>query len=442
MLRAARRGVWSYHFGADEDARGRSPFFQQVADAAPSRDVLLEVLDDDAPPPGDAPQGLLLCRSVFSSHGNLFLAHYRQVAIWETTHFVVWKLHDLHEFGWDHVRAQALPRASRAARPGGVAPPPTAGEMVRFLAPRVGTAVIHRVRGEAAVANRWKMGLRRGATPFGTTRETTTLAGFRWIDTPPGHFWADPFLFERGGTCSLFFEDYDYATGYATIRRAEVQPDCTVSPVAPCLDVGHHLSFPLVFEHQGEVFMLPESLADGTVTLYRARRYPDQWVLEKVLFRGFAADTVFWREGGLFYFFTTLHDRDDRGNKTLLFLADSLTGDWRLHPDNPVSADVRHARNGGAIFRRQGRLFRPTQNCGPSYGYGLNLEEIVTLTPDRYEERPWCAVGPQALPFPAIGVHTYNLAGDLEVIDGCSRIAVPDHARAPSSTAPRSARED
>jgi hypothetical protein len=165
------------------------------------------------------------------------------------------------------------------------------------------------------------------------------------------------------------------------------------------------------------MFMIPESVANGTVTLYRARRFPDEWVEEKVLFRGHAADTVLFREGGRFYFFTTLYERVPAGMKTMLFLADSLTGEWRLHPASPVSSDVRVSRQAGAMFRHEGRLFRPTQNCGPYYGYGLNIQEVITLSEDRYEERSWRSFDPSRLFIPATGVHTYNRCGQLEVID-------------------------
>jgi hypothetical protein len=294
--------------------------------------------------------------------------------------------------------------------------------MVRFLAPRVATAVVSRVRGqrqEHGVPIRWKIALRRGATPFGSTPESTSLAGFRWIEPPAHHYWADPFLFEHGGSTFVLFEDYDYEKGYGTLRGAEVLRDCTLGATFGCLDLGHHLSFPHVFTHDGETFMMPESLSDSTVTLYRLRRFPDDWVQEKVLFRGKATDTTLWRDGRRFYFFTTLHDRDDRGMKTFLFVADSLTGEWRLHPGNPVSSDIRHARGAGAVFRRQGRLFRPSQDCALGYGHGLNLEEIIILSEDRYAETTWCAVGPRAVPFPAIGIHTYNTCSDLEATDGC-----------------------
>ncbi len=412
VLRAARHGVWSYHFGADETPRDGTPFLQQVVDRMPTRDVLLEVVQDE---PG---AGLVLCHSSFGSQGNLLLGHFRRVAVWETTHFIVWKLHDLHQFGWEHLVQQAIPRTT-TSRPG-IASPPSTTEMVRFLAPRLAEAVVNRVRGERlhhGVHMRWRIGLRRGHTRFGSTRSATGLDGFRWIEAPADHYYADPFLLEREGTTFVAFEDYDYARRYASIRAAEVHADCSIGPSFPCLDLGYHLSFPNIFEHDGELFMIPESLSDGTVTLYRARSFPGEWVREKVLFRGNATDTTLWREGTRFFFFTTLHERDDRGMKTLLFSADSLTGDWRLHPANPVSSDARHARGAGALFRHEGRLFRPSQDCGANYGHGLNLEEVVKLTGDAYEERTWCSVQADALPFEAIGLHTFNGCGDYEAID-------------------------
>jgi hypothetical protein len=432
VLGAARHGVWSYHFGGEEEARGGTPFFQQLAERAPTRDVLLEVLEEA---PGG---GLVLCRSSFGSAGNVLLAQYRHVAFWETTHFVVWKLHDLHERGWEHLRAQAVGAPRPPDRDPEVARPPTTRDMVRFLAPRVGAAIANRVRGERrehGVAVRWRIGLRRVATPFGSTRESTGLGGFRWVDAPAGQFWADPFLVARGGAVFVFFEQYAYERGYGAIGCAEVGSDGSVGPARVCLDLGYHLSFPFVFEHEGETFMIPESLFDGTVTLYRALRFPDAWVPEKVLFRGNATDTTAWREGGRFHFFTTLHDRDDRGMKTMIFVADTLTGAWRVHPANPASSDVRHARNAGAVFRRGGRLFRPTQDCGPRYGHGLNLEEIVTLSDERYEERPWCKVDARALPFAAVGVHSYNVCGDLEAIDAC--ISLGPRLQLPRGSLPR-----
>jgi len=410
VLHAARCGVWSFHHCVDGSRPGRRPVFREVMTGVTMVDVQLEVL-------ADGPErGLVLCQSTFAPQGSLFDALQRQVSTWETTHFVLWKLHDLHALGWAQVQQQAVPQGpvvDVAAR----APGAVAAGVARLLLPRVTSSVRRLLKPPPPRVHLWHVGLRAPKEPLYSGSGARDASDFHWLKAPMGHYWADPFLFERDGKMYLFFEDYEYDREFAGISYAEVFEDGTLGPASSCLDPGFHLSFPYVFEHEGEIFMMPESLSNGTITLYRAKRFPDEWVQEKVLFQGNATDTTLWREDGKFYFFATLFDRDDRGMKTILFVADSLTGAWRMHPTNPVSSDVRHARGAGAIFRRDGHLYRPVQNCGPHYGYGFTLEEILTIDPDRYEERPHCWVEPSGLAIPALGVHTYNWAGKFEVID-------------------------
>jgi hypothetical protein len=409
LLRAARRGVWSFHHGIDGSRRGRRPLFRENLESDAMVEVELEVLADA---PG---QGLVLCRSTFRQHGSIFDALQRDVSTWETTHFVLWKLHDLHAFGWEHVQQQAVPPRPRIDAPR--APLALAADMARMILPRITASVQRKLVRPPPHVHCWHVGLRPMKEPLYSGPGARDARDFTWLKAPIGHYWADPFLFERDGKLYLFIEDHTYDRDFAGISYAEVFADGTVGPATSCLDPGFHLSFPHVFEHEGEIFMLPESLANGTITLYRAKRFPDEWVQEKVLFQGNATDTTLLREGGKFYFFTTLFDRDDRGMKTILFVADSLTGAWRMHPSNPISSDVRTGRGAGMIFRRDGRLFRPVQNCGPCYGYGFKLQEILTIDPERYEERTHCWVEPSDLAIPARGVHTYNFAGNFEVID-------------------------
>lgn len=410
VLHAARCGVWSFHHLIDGNRRGRRPIFRGSPGNGAMVEVELEVLADE---PGD---GLVLCRSTFGRHGSIFDALQRQVSTWETTHFVLWKLHDLHAFGWEQVQRQAVPRSPRidvAER----APLAVATDVARLVLPSFTSKVRRMLAPPPPSVHRWHVGLRPMKEPLCSAPGARDATDFTWLVAPLGHYWADPFLFERDGKLYLFVEDFVYDRQFAGISYAEVFADGTVGPATSCLDPGFHLSFPYVFEHEGEIFMLPESLSNGTITLYRATRFPDEWVQDKVLFQGNATDTALHREGGKFYFFTTLFDRDDRGMKTILFVADSLRGAWRMHPSNPISSDVRSGRGAGAIFRRDGRLLRPVQNCGPHYGYGFTLDEILTIDPERYEERPFCWVDPSNLSIPAQGVHTYNFAGDFEVID-------------------------
>jgi hypothetical protein len=72
-----------------------------------------------------------------------------------------------------------------------------------------------------------------------------------------------------------------------------------------------------------------------------------------------------------------------------LFHADRLTGPWAEHPRSPVLAgDLRRARPAGRVIQYGGRLYRFAQDGVPHYGTAVRAFEVVTLTPDGYEERP------------------------------------------------------
>jgi len=140
--------------------------------------------------------------------------------------------------------------------------------------------------------------------------------------------------------------------------------------------------------------MIPESGANSTVELYRAIRFPEKWKLEKVLFEGRAVGTTTWHQNDLWWLFTTLAETPGHCVMQLLIYSHSLTGDWKYHPANPISTDVRHARGAGAIFCHAGGLVRPTQDCSRNYGYSFTFKEILSLSPITYEERRGPTVNP------------------------------------------------
>jgi hypothetical protein len=101
----------------------------------------------------------------------------------------------------------------------------------------------------------------------------------------------------------------------------------------------------------------------------------------------------------------------------LLFYSASLTGDWHFHPGNPISTDIRTNRGAGRVFQSHNRLIRPSQSCAPSYGYSVSFNEITELSRYRYSERTVKTVTPEHWAGLS-GIHTYNWAGNVELIDG------------------------
>src|SRR4030095_414385 len=102
-----------------------------------------------------------------------------------------------------------------------------------------------------------------------------------------------------------------------------------------------------------------------------------------------AVDTTLFYDQGKWWLFTALAENTEAFPQVELFLfyADELFSDeWHPHPLNPIVSDLKNARPAGRIFKKDGQLFRPAQNCSDRYGFGFNLNQIVTLSPDAYLE--------------------------------------------------------
>jgi hypothetical protein len=269
----------------------------------------------------------------------------------------------------------------------------------------------------------WSVGVRKGGPFFDEAAERGVPfnpAGFRWLTAPKGRFYADPFLMDHDGQMWLFVEEFDYGRNKGWISVGTLHADRESVSFHSCLEEAHHLSFPFVFKHEGEIFLVPESAAAGKVVLYRARKFPSEWVEEKVLLAGNFVDSVLWHDRR-WWLLTTAREPPQCAVHSLLFSADNLYGEWMLHPASPLFNDVRTARNGGPVFQRHGKWYRVSQDCSVEYGRSFRINEITELDATTYSEREAARLEPTFLPN-MVGTHTYGRAGQWEVIDGYFRV--------------------
>ena len=411
ILKTARYGVWSYHHGDNDYYRGGPAHFWEIYERSPLSGVILQVLTEEL----DA--GLVLCKSLFATEPTLYVSRNRYPAYSGSADFVIRKLNELHQFGWTYLQEKAVvPQPYRGKRR--IYRTPTNWEMVRWLGPALIKKIIrYPLRRE--IVQHWRIGLR-------TTRQnplwkTGNLEGFRWLSSARGHFWADPFLLVHGGRRWMFFENYSYAQRRAVISCAEISEAGTVNPPTNCLSAeGHHFSYPYVFQSGSDLYMVPESADSKSVDLYRCEDFPNKWVFVRSLLKGRFVDSTVWQSKGLWWLMTTSAELGARAGSLLLFFAQSLTGVWSLHRSSPISNDIRSNRGAGRVFLAEDdRLIRPSQSCSPIYGYSFSLNEITELCPERYSERVFRTVTPEFWK-DLCGVHTYNIAGDVEVIDGAT----------------------
>jgi hypothetical protein len=242
------------------------------------------------------------------------------------------------------------------------------------------------------------------------------LSGFKPIPLPDGsEAMADPFLWELGEQTWLLFEEMPPNGLPGKLACMELRQDGSCGPRELILDCAYHMSYPCVIPDKGDLFLLPESSAARRVELYRFSRFPGRVERVAVLVEDFAAvDTTPIFLDGLWYFFTTTRQPF---LETLLFWSDRLDGRWRLHPSSPISGSVKNSRSAGNLFWKDGRLFRPTQDCSVRYGYAIRVNEVVRLTPTVFEERMVHWVPPSWMPG-LVGTHTWNESSRWQVMDG------------------------
>jgi len=252
----------------------------------------------------------------------------------------------------------------------------------------------------------------------GTNREIFNWDKLNLIAPPQGAFWADPFLLKKEGKFYLFFEEYLYHTQRGRISYAALDKNGMVGEPKVALERPYHLSYPFIFEHLGEFYMIPETAQNRAIEVYRCKRFPDRWEFCKTLMPNVqAVDTTLFEHSMRWWMFVNIaHAGGSTWDELHLFFADDpLSTDWTPHPLNPVVSDVRSARPAGRIFRREGGIIRPSQDSSLRYGYALNFNRITKLSIYEYEEELLERVEPTNENF--LAVHTYNNSDGFVVTD-------------------------
>ena len=234
-------------------------------------------------------------------------------------------------------------------------------------------------------------------------------------------WYADPIVFSRQGKDYLFCEVYDRKTDKGKIGVTLLVSDSPQKPEV-CFEIDSHLSYPMVFEKDGTIFMIPETTTRKTVMLYKAVDFPMKWELVKELISGDEfSDTTVFREGNQ-TILLTFEQFEGNGSIVRLnvFNAEHITDGELQVIINSNDNFSNQIRGGGSLFYHDGKLIRPAQDCSKVYGYALNFFQVERLTPI-YEEKLIAKIEPGNLKTnlekEIIGIHTYGLTNSYEFID-------------------------
>lgn len=396
-------GVWSVAFGDAGDPRTQgTPVFWEIVEGRPSTSTRLCIRWK-----GSATQRVLYS-SVAATYRHS-VSRARNHIYWKLSAALTRTIQGLWE---DPAGFRERLRAAASAE-GTTKPPGPPGNLAMLGAM---TRLARRYAAgrwtHALYRDQWALAYQRGA------RERPAIDAFRTLLPPTDRYWADPFPIRMGKDYYIFHEELLFATRKGTIVLSVVDDAGQIAGPIPILEKDYHVSYPFVFQWDGDFFMIPQT-DSHRVELYRCVNFPARWELERVLLPGVtASDPTPAFLGGRWWLFanvpaygaTWVHD------ELHLFHADSPLGPWTPHRNNPVKSDVRSARPAGRIFERDGQYYRPAQDCSRRYGYAVSINRIVRLDPDVYEEVEVDRISPHRDSRLA-GVHTFNVADDMTVID-------------------------
>ncbi|MEB8329860.1 hypothetical protein OO009_10885 [Flavobacteriaceae bacterium KMM 6897] len=249
----------------------------------------------------------------------------------------------------------------------------------------------------------------------------TELSQLKPARPPKDEFWADPFLFHHENKCHVFFETYCYKTKKGKLSCGSIQKG-EITNIVDILDLDYHLSYPFIFEEEGEIYLMPETLDNKRLEIYKCLHFPTKWELFTTAFDGeMVADASFYndKEGQKWLFVNKKEIKNLPLNSELfIYKVDSVKLNTLVpHSQNPVIIDSRIGRNGGAIFNYGDEIFRPSQrNEGSVYGRALNINRIKELTINSYVEENSLIIEPD-FHKGLISMHHLHQIDDLFVFD-------------------------
>lgn len=237
---------------------------------------------------------------------------------------------------------------------------------------------------------------------------------------PKDRFWADPHVICREGRYYIFIEEFVFETRKGHISVIIMDKNGGYQEPVKVIEMPYHMSYPFIFESDGSLYMIPETFENRTIQLFRCTQFPYKWEWQMNLMEGIiAVDTTLARHNGKWWMFTNVAELPgvSAWDELFIFYSQELCSkEWIPHPQNPVISDVRRSRPAGNLFERNGRLYRPSQNSSGRYGYGFNMNEVLVLDENRYEERIVSRVKPNWSK-DIVATHTFNHVGNLTVID-------------------------
>lgn len=384
ILNASKEGILAFHHGDNRWNRGGPPGFWEVYHRKPSTGFVIQILSTDHDGGQVIFRGNLPTARTFSDNvSRLYRDSYPYLA----------------KLVLDYSKVGQLPPAETRVPYGGqLLRAPSVSQLAAFVvrsAYRAVPLLLSRFVLRRRV--RWGVGFVNRPWPDASLRRGTEVVN------PRGRFLADPFVVEMDQRAICFVEDYAFKSKTGRISAVELLGDSEYKFLGPVIEENFHMSFPYVFTHQGDLYMVPETRAAGSIRLYRCVDFPMSWEFKRELISNtYAVDPMIFEFSNYWWLLANTSLRKDgvaHSRLEAFYTDDPIRGEWKPHASNPLLVDSTVARNAGILHAQTGEVVRCRQSQGfANYGESLSLALINDLSPTSFSEKPIGEVVPDFFP--------------------------------------------
>lgn len=230
----------------------------------------------------------------------------------------------------------------------------------------------------------------------------------QWISNGQyeGKKWfADPFILDYDESeIHLLVEEFDYQVHRGRIAKIIVnRRNWTVEDCKILLDIDTHLSFPMIWKHDDEVFVLPENYHSGAWKMYRYDADKNKLDFMHQMMDEKLTDAIVLQRDNLYYILSSFSPTPN-GKELSIWKSDKLTGKYEKCQSIHFAENI--GRNAGMVFQADGCFIRPAQESNEEYGHALVFQKL-TFDRGKFSLEEFYRHY-STHPIYNIGMHTYN----------------------------------
>jgi hypothetical protein len=395
ILTVAQYGVWSFHHADEQIIRGGPAAFWEIYNGNPVTSAILQRLTEKL----DA--GIILRKGYFPTIQHSFKNNLEQLLSGTTS----WMKQELINVWNEKSTATTGKPIQTEAK---IYSFPTNAQMISFRWKLRKNKLKFHYR-ELFKPEQWNIGIVKQSVEDILEKG---ISNVDWFSEPKSNeYYADPFGWESNGELKIVFEHYNYKKQKGVIAISNSGKE-----IETLKEKKEHLSYPFVIDNNSHL-IIPECNASQTIFSFTAENVEQESILLNTI-PAIDASPVFFNNR--WWLFCT---REGDFNNTELFLyhAAAIEGPWTAHENNPVKCDVRSSRPGGTPFVKDGKLFRPAQDCSWSYGSSIVINEVTELTENTFAEKVVKRIEPKTDWKFNKGLHTFSIVGKNKVLIDAKR---------------------